>query len=143
MDRNNTINETSEERRRRLNRERQQRYRKNKRNTGLDHSGEKKVRIQYEVSNAIDETSEGRRRRLNREQQQRYRKNKRNMDSEGSTGLISEGNMTTRAEQEVVIHLTTVLLKTLKARIYPWSSQGLDRHSLGSMNHRCNRCCFM
>jgi hypothetical protein len=37
MDRNNTIGETSEERRRRLNRERQQRYRKNKRegSTGL------------------------------------------------------------------------------------------------------------
>jgi hypothetical protein len=48
--------------------------------------------------------------------------------------------MTTRAEQEVVIHLTTVPLKTLKARICPWSSQGLDRHSLGSMNHRCNCC---
>ncbi|CAH1758829.1 9415_t:CDS:2 [Entrophospora sp. SA101] len=111
MDRSNTINETSEERRRRLNRERQQRYRKNKRNTGLDHSGEKRIRIQDEVSNAIDETSEERQRRLNRERQ-----------------------------QQVVIHLTTVPLKTLKARIYPWSSQGLDRHSLGSMNHRCNCC---
>ncbi|CAJ0629086.1 3637_t:CDS:2 [Entrophospora sp. SA101] len=120
MDRSNTINETSEERRRRLNRERQQRYRKNKRNTGLDHSGEKRIRIQDEVSNAIDETSEERQRRLNRERQQH--------------------NVTIRAEQEVVIHLTTVPLKTLKARIYPWSSQGLDRHSLGSMNHRCNCC---
>lgn len=48
--------------------------------------------------------------------------------------------MTTPTEQEVVIPLTTVPLKTLKARIYPWSSQGLDRHSLGSMNHRCNCC---
>ena len=42
MDRNNTIGETSEERQQRLNRERQQRYRKNKRegSTGLVQSGE-------------------------------------------------------------------------------------------------------
>ena len=53
MDRNNTIGETSEERWRRLNREKQQRYRKkNKRegSTGLDQSGEKKVRIQSEYT---------------------------------------------------------------------------------------------
>ncbi|CAJ0645462.1 15473_t:CDS:2, partial [Entrophospora sp. SA101] len=106
---------TSEEHRQRLNRERQQHY---------------------------HETSEERRRRLNREQQQRYYKNKRNMDSEGfmdldqsgeyaknmdsegSTGLdqfldpsfsiTSEDNVTTPTEQEVVIPLTTVPLKTLK-----------------------------
>ncbi|CAH1763399.1 13642_t:CDS:2, partial [Entrophospora sp. SA101] len=115
---NNTINKTSEEHRQRLNRERQQHY---------------------------HETSEERRRRLNREQQQRYYKNKRNMDSEGfmdldqsgeyaknmdsegSTGLdqfldpsfsiTSEDNVTTPTEQEVVIPLTTVPLKTLKTRI--------------------------
>ncbi|CAJ0826826.1 13278_t:CDS:2 [Entrophospora sp. SA101] len=108
--------------------------------TGLDHPGEKKV----VYSNTIDETSEERRRRLNREQQQHetseecqqilnceqqqcYRKNKRNMDSEGSTGLdqfldpsfsiTSEDNVTTPTEQEVVIPLTTVPLKTLKTRI--------------------------
>ncbi|CAJ0884324.1 12732_t:CDS:2 [Entrophospora sp. SA101] len=111
MDRSNTINETSEERRRRLNRERQQRYRKNKRNTGLDHSGEKRIRIQDEVSNAIDETSEERQRRLNRERQ-----------------------------QQVVIHLTTVPLKTLKARIYPWSSQD-ERTGTSTRSPVFTTCC--
>ncbi|CAJ0906109.1 4602_t:CDS:2, partial [Entrophospora sp. SA101] len=99
-------------------------------------------------NNTMNETSDERRRRLNREQQQRYRKNKRNVDSDGPTELdhpgekkqFLENNMSTPAEQVVVIPPTTVLLKTSKARVYPWCSQGLDRHSLGSMNHKCNCC---
>nr|CAG8624165.1 10697_t:CDS:2 [Entrophospora candida] len=48
MGRNNTIDETSEEHQRRLNRERQQRYHRNmdsEGSTGLDQSGEKKIPV--------------------------------------------------------------------------------------------------
>ncbi|CAG8584864.1 9946_t:CDS:2, partial [Cetraspora pellucida] len=30
--------------------------------------------------------------------------------------------------------------KRLQPRIYPWTSHGLHRHTLGSMNHRCSKC---
>src|SRR4051812_17141239 len=106
-------------------------------------SGEKKVRVQSKVNNITidEETSEERQRRLNCERQQRYHKNKRNMDSEGyqsgekevrmrsedsiltssfldpSFSIISEDNMTTSIEQEIVTPLATVP-QILKARIY-------------------------
>ncbi|CAJ0873864.1 11336_t:CDS:2 [Entrophospora sp. SA101] len=148
MDRNNTMNETSDERRRRLNRERQQRYRKNKRNvdsdgpTELDHPGEKKVCMQGVVSDIMDETSEEHQQRLNRERQRRYRENKRNVDSDGPTGLeqFLENNMST-AEQEVVIPPTTVLLKTSKARVYPWCSQDERKKGTSTRSPIFTTCC--
>ncbi|CAG8689944.1 17459_t:CDS:1 [Cetraspora pellucida] len=33
-----------------------------------------------------------------------------------------------------------VSVRVSKAQIYPWTSVGLDRHTLGSMKHRCRKC---
>ena len=71
-----------------------------------------------------------RQRMLNLERQQRYRK--RQSEKENIAPHPPKRTKETARNVE--------LLQIPKARIYPWISFGLQRHTLGCMNYKCNDC---
>ncbi len=71
-------------------------------------------------------TSEERQKKLQRERQQRKRQSDKENIAPHPKRLINDTHIDTS-------HIP-------KARVYPWTSCGLSRHTLGSMNHKCQHC---
>ena len=72
------------------------------------------------------ETSKERQKILQRERQQR----KRQRDKENIA----------LPPKRVINDIDIDISHIPKARVYPWTSDGLSRHTLGSMNHKCQYC---
>jgi hypothetical protein len=77
-----------------------------------------------------------RQRILNAERQQRFRNQNQKRPSEKENIPITRPTKKTKKVGNEVNQLAQIP----KARIYPWVSTGLERHSLGQMNHRCSKC---
>src|SRR3954454_2296940 len=77
------------------------------------------------------QTLSERQRMLQNERQQRHHTQKRQIEKE-NTALPKR----TKEITDEIIELSPVP----KARIYPWISLGLCRHTLGNMTYRCNKC---
>src|SRR3954454_12391466 len=75
------------------------------------------------------EASKEHQKMLLRERQQRYRKR-----YSGKENITLQSTKRTKRTTEIIS------LQIPKARIYPWISFGLNRHSLGNMNYRCSNC---
>src|SRR5271170_5001118 len=76
------------------------------------------------------ETLNERQRILNAERQQRFRNRKRQIEKENA-----QPKRTKRITDEIHEELPVS-----KARVYPWTSLGLHRHTLGNMVHKCRKC---
>ena len=77
------------------------------------------------------ETLKERQRILNAERQQRHRERKRQIENENT--------VPPKRTKEITDEISE-LSQIPKARVYPWISLGLHRHTLGNMIHKCRKC---
>ena len=77
------------------------------------------------------ETLKERQRILNAERQQRHRERKRQIENENTVPPKRTKEITDEINE---------LSQIPKARVYPWISLGLYRHTLGNMIHKCRKC---
>ena len=77
------------------------------------------------------ETLKERQRILNAERQQRHRERKRQIENENTVPPKRTKEITDEINE---------LSQIPKARVYPWISLGLHRHTLGNMIHKCRKC---
>src|SRR5204863_6749848 len=77
------------------------------------------------------ETLKERQRILNAERQQRHRERKRQIENENTVPPKRTKEITDEVSE---------LSQIPKARVYPWISLGLRRHTLGNMIYKCSKC---
>src|SRR3989440_9559021 len=77
------------------------------------------------------ETLKERQRILNAERQQRHRERKRQIENKNT--------VPPKRTKEITDEISE-LSQIPKARVYPWISLGLHRHTLGNMIHKCRKC---
>ena len=77
------------------------------------------------------ETIKERQRILNAERQQHHRERKRQIEKENTVPPKRTKEITDEIHEESLVP---------KARVYPWISLGLYRHTLGNISYKCRKC---
>ncbi|CAG8765718.1 10252_t:CDS:2, partial [Cetraspora pellucida] len=143
--------ETYEEHKKRLNCERQQHYRNKKKKLNTDNRD--KSILSHQLGERSDATNLHVKRNEEPEDTTSHKQTREmlNIINEDINIITSSLNLNfSHTEDNLIIASTvpstnissvTAQTQKLKARIYLWSSVGLNCHNLGNMKHRCRNCC--